>query len=131
MLLIGLLDFGGGATQAEQSQEGETKIEGGGVEVPPVGQGSDQGHGVHGPVKAEPVGAQQQPGVGSRQVEEGQRPGEGVRRISRGVVGAGEVGRLAAHPEESRREENGPPGGQSGKAQQDFPFLKTDRKRSE
>lgn len=133
MLLIGLLDFGGGATEAEQCQKGETKVEAGGLEVPPVGQGSDQGHGVHGPIKAEPVGAQQQPGVGSRQVEEGQRPGEGVRRISGGVVGAGEVRRLAAHPVESPHEEGDPPGRQSGEAWQnaDFLFLKTEKKQSE
>lgn len=133
MLLIGLLGFGGGATEAEQSQEGETKVEAGGLEVPPVGQGSDQGHGVHGPIKAEPVGAQQQPGIGSRQVEEGQRPGEGVRRIGRGVVRAGEVRRLAAHPVESRHEEGDPPGRQSGEAWQDanFLFLKRERENSQ
>lgn len=130
MLLIGLLGFGGGATEAKQSQEGEPEIEGGGLEVPPVGPGPDQGHGVHGPIKAEPVRAQQQPGVGSRQVEEGQRPGQQVRRVGRRVVGAGEVWRLAAHPVETRRQENRPPGGQSSEAQQnaDVLFLKTERK---
>lgn len=130
MLLIGPLGFGGGATEAKQSQEGEAEIEGGGLEVPPVGQGADLGHGVHGPIKAEPVGTQQQPGVGRRQVEEGQRPGEEVRRVRRGVVGAGEVWRLAAHPVESHGQEKGPPGAQSSEAQQNagVPSLKTERK---
>lgn len=98
---IGLLGFAGGTAKAKQSQEDKSTIKGNGVKVPPVGQGPDQGHGVHGPVETEPVGAEQQPGVGGGQVEECQRPCEQMRRVSCGVVRVGEIGRLIAHPVEA------------------------------
>ena len=63
---IGLLVFADGTAKAKQSEENQSKIKGNSVKVPPVGQGPDQGHSVHGPIKAELVGAQQQPGIGSR-----------------------------------------------------------------
>lgn len=68
-LPIGLLDFGGGTTKAKQNQNAHSNIKGNSVKVPTVGQGPDQGHGIHGPIETELVRAEQEPGVGSRQVE--------------------------------------------------------------
>lgn len=117
-LPIGLLGFGGGTANAKQGQEDKSQIKGNGVNVPPVSQGPDQGHGVHGPVETEPVGAQQQPGVGGGQVEESERPRQEVRRVGRGVVGIGEVWRLVAHPVEASRQQRRPPGNQRAQTQQ-------------
>lgn len=130
-LPIGLLGFGGGAANAEQGQEDKSQIKGNGVNVPPVGQGPDQGHSVHGPVETEPVGAQQQPGVGGGQVKESERPRQEVRRVGRGVVGVGEVGRLVAHPVEASRQQRRSPGNQRAQTQQgaDVLFLEEGREK--
>lgn len=126
-LPIGLLGFGSGGTattpDTEQGQEGKAQIEGNGVKVPPVGPGLHQWHSVHRPVEAEPVGAQQQPGVGGRQVEESERPREEVRRVGGGVVGVGEVGGLVAHPVEACRQQRRTPGSQRAQTQQDADVL--------
>lgn len=67
---VGLLRSGSGPLKAKQSQKDKSTVKGGGVKVPPVSEGLHQGHGIHGPVKAELVRAEQEPGVGGRQVEE-------------------------------------------------------------
>lgn len=57
--------------QAETSQRKQSKVERGGVTVPPVGDGPDQRQRVHRPVKAQRVRAEEEPEVDGRQVEEG------------------------------------------------------------
>lgn len=57
--------------QAEASQRQQSKVEGGRVAVPAVGDGPDQRQRVHRPIKAQRVRAEEQPEVDGRQVEEG------------------------------------------------------------
>lgn len=65
--------------KAYHGQENIDTIEEDRVQVPPIGQGPDQGQGVHRPIEAELIGAEEEPRVGGRQVEEGERPGEEMR----------------------------------------------------
>lgn len=75
----GILDEGGGRGWAATEGPGgpdrggdQRRVEEGRLEVPRVEEGGDAGHSVHGPVEAEGARAEQHPGAGSGQVEEGE-----------------------------------------------------------
>lgn len=83
---VGLLALDPVGAKPKPSQEEQSHIEGHGMKVPPFDNASDQRQGVHGPIEAQRVRAEEEPHVYSGQVEEGECSGEKGRGVPRWVV---------------------------------------------
>lgn len=93
------------------------------MKISPVSKGPNQRQSIHRPIEAQRVWEKEEPKVGSRQVEEGQRPGEERGRVGRRVVGVGEVGGFVAHPVESAGQQDDSTGCQQDDIQQQVDVL--------
>ncbi|KAG7253576.1 hypothetical protein CRUP_003092, partial [Coryphaenoides rupestris] len=63
-------------SQAEPGQRQQPRVECQRLKVPPIGEASDQRQGVHGPIEAEHVRAEEEPDIDGRQVEEVEAAGQ-------------------------------------------------------
>lgn len=68
---VGLLALDLAGAKPKPSQKEQSHIEGHSMKVPPIGDASDQRQGVHGPIEAQGVWAQEKPHVDGGQIEEG------------------------------------------------------------
>lgn len=109
--------------QAEPCQQKQPNVESCRMKISPVSKGPNQRQGIHRPIEAQRVWEKEEPKVGSRQVEEGQRPGEERGRVGRRVVRVGEVGGFVAHPVESAGQQDDSPGCQQDDIQQQVDVL--------